>query len=639
MQYNPDFDICSMFFLILMICVFLTNRNTFDFSYKMYGVFLFLVLVNTTLSIVGIYAIANSSLLPIWLNYLINILYYISLASISAVYMIYVFSLTRIINKILKFYYIVLWLIYGCLVLSIITTPWTRLFFYFNGFVYTRGPGIFIMFIISFIFVSIGMITLIKNKDKISKIQFMLVIIFAPSICIVSIAQYFITDYMIFGMLLTLSLMSMFLTFQNPRDHIDKQTNLYCQRAFIQVIDRLYAKKNNNLNLLVIEIENIKNIESVYGVYSSYNAVKQTADIFIKVIEKSRNVFYLGENRFVLLIKNEDFNNKLEQISRGFTSPLQIKNCSVSVKYNMCRIQHIDVAKDCEELLYIIDKLMLLSKQKECENCLIADKLVIDEINRIRMIENKMCEPGKENCIDIKFQPIFDVINRKFNHSEVLIRINCPEIGEVSPFEFISIAERSGIISEIGFIVFEKACRFINEEKLWEVGVESVAINLSILECMQDDLFVRLKAIKDQYPNCKTRINFEITESIASNASDKISAVLRELVSDGSDIIIDDFGTGYSNIDLILHNPFNTVKLDISLLKNSMSSGKAKKFVQGIVKTFKNMKFNVIGEGAETQEEYNTLLDIGVDFVQGYYLSKPLSPDEYIAFLKSKNQA
>ncbi|MBQ1392080.1 MAG: EAL domain-containing protein, partial [Lachnospiraceae bacterium] len=215
----------------------------------------------------------------------------------------------------------------------------------------------------------------------------------------------------------------------------------------------------------------------------------------------------------------------------------------------------------------------------------------------------------------------------------------------ISPDEFIPIAEKNGSIIKIGEYVFEEVCRLYTENKLYELGIEFIEVNLSVVQCMNKKLGESFSRILEKYNLDASHINLEITESAAaSNQRTLIDSVV-ELNNLGFTFSLDDYGTGYSNFSYMLGMPFSIIKLDRSILwsamnpKTGMQDENAMMFLESTMHMMRRMNYKIVVEGVETIEQKKVLEEFRCDYIQGFYFSKPVPEDIFIDYVKQANAA
>ncbi|MBU3144937.1 GGDEF domain-containing phosphodiesterase [Clostridium sp. CF012] len=283
---------------------------------------------------------------------------------------------------------------------------------------------------------------------------------------------------------------------------------------------------------------------------------------------------------------------------------------------------------DINTLLINADAAMYKSKETGKNKYCFFDEKISNELIRKNEIERYLRQAIKENEFEIHYQPQIDTHRKTIIGLEALLRWNSKKIGSVSPYEFIPIAEETGLINDIGEWVIKNICKQI---KLWEFNLKihmNVSVNVSPVQ-LQDDKFVeKIKQIvsgKDIDPRL---IEIEITETSLMNNIENGVDILQELKSHGFKIALDDFGTGYSSLKYLKTLPIDNLKIDKSFVDNITINKRDEEMLKGIVQLAHKMDLNVIVEGVETKEQYELLKNMKVSFIQGYYFSRPLPAKE-----------
>lgn len=220
--------------------------------------------------------------------------------------------------------------------------------------------------------------------------------------------------------------------------------------------------------------------------------------------------------------------------------------------------------------------------------------------------------------------------------SSLLIRLKDQSMGYISPEEFIPIAEKSGMIMQIGEFVFETVCRFIQEKQLTDYGLQYIEINLSVVQCMQENLAERLTEIMKKYHVAPAQINLEITETAAAH-SDMLENNIKILHKQGIEFSLDDYGSGYSNTDYLFRFPFRIVKIDKTILWEAFKNEKAMIALRNTIRMIKELGLEIVVEGVENQEYVDYLTEQHCDYLQGYFYSKPIPDRDFLELLRREN--
>jgi EAL domain-containing protein (putative c-di-GMP-specific phosphodiesterase class I) len=243
-------------------------------------------------------------------------------------------------------------------------------------------------------------------------------------------------------------------------------------------------------------------------------------------------------------------------------------------------------------------------------------------------LENDLRHAIERNELDLYYQPKIDLESGLVNSVEALLRWRHPAMGMIPPDEFIPIAEKTGLITTLGYWVLETACRQIR--KWQDAGHEhlTVAVNLSALQFRQGDLLERIHDTLVCTNICAHQLELEITESTIMDDIDAASSTMRELHCSGVRISIDDFGTGYSSLSHLKRFPINTVKIDRSFIRDITTDSDDAAIVSAIIAMAHNMGLRVIAEGVETREQLEHLKTLDCDEVQGFLFSPPIPHED-----------
>lgn len=236
---------------------------------------------------------------------------------------------------------------------------------------------------------------------------------------------------------------------------------------------------------------------------------------------------------------------------------------------------------------------------------------------------------------EVYYQPIYSVMEKRFNSAEALLRLKTEKYGFISPEIFIPAAEKSGAIHKIGSFVMDEVCKFIAGDEYKKLGLDYIEINLSVSECMQVNLANDILETIDKYGVRRDQINLEITETAASYSQQAMMDNLDALNKAGISFSLDDFGTGYSNMRRIASLPLSIVKLDKSFT-NLKENPKLLIVLENTIHMIKDMHMKIVVEGIETENMAEMFSGLECEYIQGYYYSKPLPQKDFAEFINNK---
>jgi EAL domain-containing protein (putative c-di-GMP-specific phosphodiesterase class I) len=249
------------------------------------------------------------------------------------------------------------------------------------------------------------------------------------------------------------------------------------------------------------------------------------------------------------------------------------------------------------------------------------------EVHRRSLIEQALREPALMTQLYLVYQPQIDLRTDRISGVEALLRWQHPEHGEIIPEEFIAIAERSGIIQDIGTWVLRQSClqavRWRNEG----LPKVTVSVNVSTVQFRNGNLPRLVASVLAETGLAASWLELEVTETGIMHDMHVAAETLVALHQQGVGLAIDDFGTGYSSLSYLRSVPVDRIKIDRSFVKDVVASEDAAVISSTIVDLAHNLRLEVVAEGVETAEQGAFIRNTGCAFVQGYYYGKPASPD------------
>jgi EAL domain-containing protein (putative c-di-GMP-specific phosphodiesterase class I) len=219
--------------------------------------------------------------------------------------------------------------------------------------------------------------------------------------------------------------------------------------------------------------------------------------------------------------------------------------------------------------------------------------------------------------------------------AEALSRIRGEDGKILPPSAFIPIAEKDGSIITLGEQVLRKTCRFIRDNDIQALWLQWINVNLSPYQCMSRDLAERFRAILEEYSVAPELIHLELTEQSIADYS-LLKHQLLKLQEMGFQFALDDYGSGYSNLTRVKQYPFKNIKMDMEVVWNYFRDRDP--LLPAMVQVFRQMNFSITAEGIETKEMADSMAEIGCDYLQGYYFSKPVSMPDFLERYQKANQ-
>ena len=253
---------------------------------------------------------------------------------------------------------------------------------------------------------------------------------------------------------------------------------------------------------------------------------------------------------------------------------------------------------------------------------------VMEESDRIQVVRQHLLAALADNTAVVCLQPIVRTETGEPVGAEALTRLPDGQGGLLPPSAFISLAEREGKIGILGDQVLHKVCRFLRDHHAELPWLKWINVNLSPVQCLQDNLADNLHAILQQYGISPEMIHLEITEETMIDSS-KFAKQLQALQEYGFQFSLDDYGSGYSNLYRLIEYPFRNIKLDLSIVRSYMEQ--SNQLLPEVIRAFRAQHFEITAEGVEDKETVQAIKDLGCEYMQGFYFSKPISMDQFLS--------
>lgn len=525
--------------------------------------------------------------------------------------------------------------------IAVLSTPYTKLVFYIdeNG-AYQHGPWNHILYTVPTLFGIYTFIKMLMDKHKLGRIQKLCVLAFGIILIMGTVAQVvFLPKYLIVYFLVTIALTAVFFTLHSPDYYLDRTTLAFNHEGLMVMLnDRVTREKPFSVLLLsVVDFGNTKDgftVENKKLIYS--NLCK-------RLFKLPATDIFREEDKFYILCydigKAEEHDRLVEAWLKegirveGFKNPVKIVAEMLSFDFPG-RIHTV------EEFQSIIKYFTIGNYYKKYNVLQYINEEFFKQKKRYEDVKHLIEEAIKTEGVEMYYQPIYATKEHKFISAEALVRLkNYGEIGFVSPEEFIPIAEKEHLILQLEDIILRKICRFARKGRLQQYGLKYIEINLSGNQCMQSDLYEQLRSLIEEYEIPPGFINFEVTETSAIDNSECLIQNMQQLLNFGSTFSLDDYGSGCSNLQYLVEFPFEIVKLDKGIVWTYFGEGnkKVKSVLPLSVNMLHNIDVRIVAEGVETEEQKDELIGMGVQYLQGYYFSKPINEDDFIQFLLKNN--
>ena len=500
--------------------------------------------------------------------------------------------------------------------------------------VYTTGVTCTITYISAFLLIITTLLICLIFKDTMVSTRRNAIVTWMLLWMSVAIIQLLNKQLLLVSFGCALGLMIIYLQLENPEKFIDNETGYFNQQAFSTFITQMYRENKEFSLLLICDANTYSRLDM------SAQKVKALRNRYTSYLSTHTRLAFLYEHdKVILAFKNKELCKKaLDDII--VASKKEFNGSNELLRPMIYSIYDSTLVNSSEALIAILNYSFInLQHKKDKYNHVDITSETLELFNDENKIISTIHKAIKDDRIEVFYQPIYSTKHNKFNSAEALVRIRAEDGSIIPPGVFIDIVERTNLIIKIGQVVFKKVCKFISENNMEELGIDYIEVNLSVIQCAYHSLAMDYIKIIKEYEIDTKYINLEITESASIDSKQILLGNMNRLISHGITFSLDDFGTGQSNLNYIMEMPVSLVKFDKDMISAYFENGKSQFIMQAAMSMIKGIELKIVAEGVETKEQFETLRNLGIDYIQGYYFSKPLPQDEFIRFIKESNNA
>lgn len=630
-QYNMDFLITGFVFLAVLLVHFVKVDRLNGLSGKLFWIFILEGLFTILADMIATFLCGQGD--PAYSAIIMVATTIVYALEILVVFTFYVFiQELRCCDRKIKKKHIVLTIIPVVVMeILVVSNLFFHQFFYCNSRgEYLYGPWYLLIYVYTMLFVVIAIWNCVIHgneyeKNELQAVWEFIVIGFVCTAIESVHHELLLTE---FGIAVGTVVVSW--TIYNPQTVVDSLTGVYAKGHLNQWIPE-QIKRGRTLYVLQINMWKLKQINKLYGNSVGDKVLVSRAEELTNLKEEN-DIFRIHGNQFLIFTRNkEDYEKTKRDVLQLFQMPVEIGDEKIDFPATICGIQNAHELVDLDMLLAYLGYLSVLKPK--------GDKTTLIENNETtkrgflyeQRVKKYMNTAIEEDLFEVYYQPLYSVKDGHYVTMEALSRLKHPTLGMIPPDIFISQAEKDGQIIKLGKLQFRRVCRFMKSHTELMKQIGSVKFNLSPLELLNPGYSQDLIQIIKEFELPYRWFQFEITETVATEYSEELYKTIKDFRDVGIEICLDDFGSGYANLNTILKLPFSTVKLDRSMLNGICEDQQAALLYKNIVSIMQNLGHTVVAEGVETKEEVQLLKEWGVDLIQGYYYTKPVSRNELLS--------
>ncbi len=622
MQYVREYNICAVLNAAVTMGYFFGSPRLNDRQNRMYGFAGCLVLLEGSLNLFTLLLDGHAPDGIVGVNHL---LYLCILHTLPPLMFAYVTLLT---GRYLKRWQEGVALIpYGVEMLLLFTSPLTGWIFRVEDRFYHQGPYFAVLYVGALFYILLTLTALLTAKKylvrrkKVAAASF--VVLQMTAVCV----QYFNPQYLLVDLAAAMSLLVMYIAIHSSGEVTDSLTQVYNNVALNTLMAARYEEKKRFL-LLGYEVSGLRRINEVYGDTYGDGLLCYVAKALKEIVGGTVARVYGGE--FCVLLDGKI--TPEEAAARAALVPTVWEDGDYEAVFDVNRV--VLRSEDFSSQLEITEMLEFafrMAQKSGTQNPILMNQQFKTQYYRRERVHEAITNALAENRVEVVYQPIVETGTGRVIAAEALCRLTDPNLGPVSPAEFIPVAEQSGLILQLGVRVRDIVWNLLKHYDIRKAGLDHISVNLSAVECTQQSVMDTIVEEAEQARLEEGLMDFEITETAAISSIGILAARMEQMRERGFSFHLDDYGTGYSGITNLITLPFSMVKLDKSILNLAEDTARGG-LVKGMIDPFHDYQIRVVCEGVETPSQVHMVTGWGVDYLQGYLYSKPLSQEDFLKF-------
>ncbi len=494
--------------------------------------------------------------------------------------------------------------------------------YYMDGrLVYSYGPATLCAYVMAAIYISIIFVFTLRNRSIMPHRRVIALFTWQGTWLVAAMVQFIFKDVLLISFASAFGMIILYSQLENPNEHIDRMTGLFTQNALSLYLNDRYKYSDS----FAFYTARIKYLAPFTELDIRRNAVIRSARGFLALGKEP--IFRIGDDMFCIVYDSSE---------RAYKKLLEIKAradgvTDIPVEAKFIYFPDSRILSGTDEVFDFIHHY-----DDSPEDIVVCSEDLVQKIRNRKDIYNLIETALRDDRITVHYQPIYNIAEGRFTSAEALVRILKEDGTMVHPCDFIPVAEENGQIIRLGIRVFEKVCEFLATGEPQRLGIDYIEVNVSVAQFDHENPAGFVRNNIDAYKLDPGTINLEITETADNELLHLLLLNMEKLIKMGVSFSLDDFGTGRSNLDYFVNMPADNIKFDMTFTQGYFKNDRIKHVMKGMVSIVHDMKMKIVAEGVETKAQYDAMVKLGIDYIQGYYFSKPIPAQEFLDFLKSR---
>ncbi len=418
------------------------------------------------------------------------------------------------------------------------------------------------------------------------------------------------------------------------RLEIDQLTGVYAKEFFYQhAEEKMDVEPNKRYYIIYADVDDFKMINARYGIAAGDELLKYLADVYRKMVGEDGICGRWGADTFIMMLADHPkcTQSEVNEWMLEAFADAPVKGFHVKFGIYSVTDRSVSVSEMCDRAKLAMSSI----KHQYGVTYAMYDSSMMQCALRWHQLADCMEKGLEQKQFVVYLQPKHCAQTGTIAGAEALVRWRHPELGFISPGEFIPLFERNGFIAKLDGYMLEEVCRTLRQWRDDGAALLPISVNVSRADFFSGNLPERIAGLVDSYDIPHELVHLEVTESAYTDNPQQIVAAICALRRMGFLIEMDDFGSGYSSLNMLSELPIDILKLDMRFVQGaSKAGGDGKRNILSFIMSLsKWLRFPTVAEGVETQEEYDQLRSMGCDLIQGYYFAKPMPINEFETYM------
>lgn len=640
MQYNYDFEIAALLLQIIILMHFAFIRQFPTERSRIFRLLLVSCIIESGANILSSIGLANTEFVTQGVNELLAFVFFVFEGLVSFLIFCYLMALCDFNKKRrnrLKYFGLIPFVIFE---IGAVLTPFIGFFYYIEDNQYYQGFGAdFGYYYIIYYFI-LNIVILFLGWKKMKSRMRAIILSYSVFAMTVIVIQYYYRNILLTSAGNLIIVFMIYLSMQNPGELLDPVTGIGNERALQLKMRQIINHGNKHEQYIItFDIRQFHHMNTVFGVENCNLLLEEIGRYLYRLVGRFQVFQDRGDTFSVIVDTSEKYRDVMKQIEQRLSEEWKIKESHMTVEAVIINQRWPGDFSTVEDFFSMREYMLSTAKKTGAKTVVEADEKLLAVFHRRRQVEIAIQRAIQKRSVQVYYQPIYSLKEKRIVSLEALIRMEDEEFGAISPEEFIPLAEKNGSIVQIGEIVLEQCCNFLAKHVLsnTSLGIRTVQINISVVQCMRQDLKESIVPILNWYHIPPSMITLEITESTAITAPALMLRHMKELGELGITFAMDDYGSGNSNCSYLVKFPFKEVKIDKEMTWAYFRNRTAKIVLENEIRTMKMLGIPVVVEGIENAKESRIMEGLGVEYIQGYYYGKPLQEKECLRYIRKFN--